>query len=165
MPAWCVSWPRIVEINTNLSTPQKILSPYSNVAVQTSMSTNCLEAQQGELQNSALKEDFFSGSERSEGEGKGKEEEGKGEREREIGSEALAERDGKNRKRPSRETNPGPQQTRLMLYHCATETSDITSQFPGWGVCDLFCFCQSFTSNFPFPFCFPFLFLSLSLSL
>ena len=26
-------------------------------------------------------------------------------------------RNGKNRKRPSRESNPGPQQTRLMLYH------------------------------------------------
>ena len=36
-------------------------------------------------------------------------------------------RNGKNRKRPSRESNPGPQQTRLMLYHWATETSDITS--------------------------------------
>ena len=51
---------------------------------------------------------------------KGKEEEGKekgkGEREREIGSEALAETE-KNRKRPSRESNTGPQQTRLMLYH------------------------------------------------
>ena len=51
---------------------------------------------------------------------KGKEEEGK-ERgrergEREIGTEALAETE-KNRKRPSRESNPGPQQTRLMLYH------------------------------------------------
>ena len=50
---------------------------------------------------------------------KGKEEEGKGrggkgEREREIGSEALAETE-KNRKRSSLESNPGPQQTRLML--------------------------------------------------
>ena len=47
----------------------------------------------------------------------GKEEEGKekgkGGREREIGSEALAETE-KNRKRPSRESNPGPQQTRLI---------------------------------------------------
>ena len=60
---------------------------------------------------------------------KGKEEEGKekgkGEREREIGSEALAETE-KNRKRPSRESKPEPQQTRLMLYHWATETSDTS---------------------------------------
>ena len=45
---------------------------------------------------------------------KGKEEEGKGERE--IGSEALAETE-KIAKRPSRESNPGPQQTRLMINH------------------------------------------------
>ena len=38
-------------------------------------------------------------------------------------------RNEKNSKRPSRESNPGPQQTRLMLYHWATETSHITSQF------------------------------------
>ena len=38
-------------------------------------------------------------------------------------------RNGKNRKSPSRESNPEPQQTWLMLYHWATETSDITSQF------------------------------------
>ena len=31
--------------------------------------------------------------------------------------------------RPSRESNRGPQQTQLMLYHWATKTSDITSQF------------------------------------
>ena len=34
--------------------------------------------------------------------------------------------------------------------------------FTTWGVCNLFHFCQSFTSNFP-PFSFPFLSLSLSL--
>ena len=30
---------------------------------------------------------------------------------------------------PSRESNPGPQQTQLMLYYWATETSNITSRF------------------------------------
>ena len=35
----------------------------------------------------------------------------------------------KNCKRPGRETNRGPQQMWLMLYHWGTETSDITSQF------------------------------------
>ena len=38
-------------------------------------------------------------------------------------------RNGKNRKHPSRESNPGRQQTRLMLHHWVTETSVITSQF------------------------------------
>ena len=46
--------------------------------------------------------------------GNGEEEEGKGERE--IGSEALAKTE-KNRKCASRDSNQGPQQTRLMLYH------------------------------------------------
>ena len=59
---------------------------------------------------------------RRKGKGRGRERR----REREIGSEALAETE-KNHKRPSRESNPEPQQTRLMLYHWATETSDITS--------------------------------------
>ena len=59
---------------------------------------------------------FFSANERSEGEGMGK-----GNWKWSFG------RNGKNRKRPSRESNPGPQQTRLMLYHWATETSDITA--------------------------------------
>ena len=60
---------------------------------------------------------------------KGNEEEGK-ERGRERGKgnwKWSFGRNGKNRKRPSRESNPGPLQTRLMLYHWATETSDITS--------------------------------------
>ena len=35
----------------------------------------------------------------------------------------------KNRKHPSGESNPEPQQTWLILYHWATETSEITSQF------------------------------------
>ena len=50
---------------------------------------------------------------------KGKEEEGK-ERGRERGKGKLEVKlwqKRKNRKRPSRESNPGPQQTRLMLYH------------------------------------------------
>ena len=46
----------------------------------------------------------------------------------------------------------------------------MPGSIPGWGVCDFFRFCQSFTSNFPFPLSlplsfpsssFPFLFLSL----
>ena len=46
----------------------------------------------------------------------------------------------------------------------------VPGSIPGWGVCDFFSFCQSFTSNFPFPLSFPlsfpsssfpFLFLSL----
>ena len=37
-------------------------------------------------------------------------------------------RNGKNRKGPSRESNPEPQQTRLILYYWATETSDIRDQ-------------------------------------
>ena len=41
----------------------------------------------------------------------------------------------------------------------------VPGSIPGWGVCDFFRFCQSFTSNSPFPFSFLFLFLSLSLSL
>ena len=45
-----------------------------------------------------------------------KERKRKGKREREIGKWSFG-RNGKNRKRPSRESNPGPQQTRLMLYH------------------------------------------------
>ena len=46
-----------------------------------------------------------------------KERKRKGKREREIGSEALAETEKIANAQLSRESNPGPQQTRLMLYH------------------------------------------------
>ena len=65
------------------------------------------------------KEAFFSANERSQGEGKGKEEEGKEEMEREIGSEALAETEKSQTPEPGIEPgtwDPGPQQTRLILY-------------------------------------------------
>ena len=79
--------------------------------------------------------------------------------ERDMGSEALAEAE-KNRKRPSRESNPGPQQMRPMLYHWATETSDLTGQFASPSLFEI----QStlpplhFTSyfSFSFPVSFPF---------
>ena len=58
---------------------------------------------------------------------KGKEKEGKEKGKGKLEVKLWQKR--KNRKRPSRESNPEPQQTRLMLYHWATETSDITSQF------------------------------------
>ena len=77
----------------------------------------------------------LSASEMSKGEGK--EMEGKGERK--IGSEVFAETK-KNRKRPSCELKPGSQQTRLMIYHRATETSDITSQFV-WNFLEIFWTC------------------------
>ena len=60
---------------------------------------------------------------------KGKEEEGKEKGKGKGKLEGKLWQKRKNRKRPSRESNPGPQQTRLMLYHWATETSNITSQF------------------------------------
>ena len=62
---------------------------------------------------------------RSKGEGKGKEEEGrKGHWQWSFGT------NGKVANTPAGESNPGrwSQQTRLTLYHWATETSDITSQ-------------------------------------
>ena len=66
-----------------------------------------------------------------EGRGRGRERKRKGKKEEGKGGKGNWKwsfgRNGKNRKRPSRESNPGPQQTRLMLYHWATETSDITS--------------------------------------
>ena len=66
-----------------------------------------------------------------EGKGRGKERKRKRKKEERKGGKGNWKwsfgRNGKNRKRPSRESNPGPQQTRLMLYHWATETSDITS--------------------------------------
>ena len=92
-------------------------------------------------------------------------------------------RNGKNRKRPSRESNPGPQQTRL--YPWAGDVACLggsrvqprllgsrTGSIPGWGVCDFFSVSAKATSNFPFPLSlplsfpsssFPFLFLSLPL--
>ena len=56
-------------------------------------------------------------------EGRGRGKERKRMRKKEEGKEGKGNwkwsfgRNGKNRKRPSRESNPGPQQTRLMLYH------------------------------------------------
>ena len=77
-----------------------------------------------------------------EGRGRGRERKRKGKKEEGKGWKGNWKwsfgRNGKNRKRPSRESNSGPQQTRLMLYHWATETSDITSWFvrnfeqPSW---------------------------------
>ena len=49
---------------------------------------------------------------------------GKGEREMEV---KLWQKRKKIANAPAGKSNPGPQQTRLMLYHWATETSDITS--------------------------------------
>ena len=106
---------------------------------------------------------------------KGKEEEGKGRgrerkrRERRKGKgnwKWSFGRNGKNRKCPSRESNPGPQQTRLMLYHWATETSDITSQFV-WNFIRSASTSQHGHHPMPIsmPISFPFLFLSLFFSL
>ena len=61
-----------------------------------------------------------------EGRGRGRERKRKGKKEEGKGGKGNWKwsfgRNGKNRKRPSRESNPGPQQTRLMLYHWAPET-------------------------------------------
>ena len=67
-------------------------------------------------------------------------------------------RNGKNRKRPSRESNPGPGFDSRVQF---------PGSIPGWGVCDFFPFLPKLHFQFPFhPFpssFFPFLFLSLPL--
>ena len=115
---------------------------------------------------------------------KGKEEEGK-ERGRERGKGKLEVKLWQTRKKsqtPQPGIEPGtpanaadalPLSHRDKRHHqlvCSKSGFDCPRSIPGWGVCNFFRFCRSFTSNFPFPLSlplsfpsssFPFLFLSL----
>ena len=58
-------------------------------------------------------------------------------------------------------------QTNWLVMSLVSVASAAFARVPGailgWGICEFFRFCQSFTSNFSFSFLFPFLSLSLSL--
>ena len=88
----------------------------------------------------------------------------KGQREREREGKRKGEEKGKGELEVKLWQQRKKSQTSQPGIEPGTPANGVPGSIPGWGVCDYFHFCQSFTSNFPFPFSFPFLFPSLSLS-